>query len=324
MSRLRAVVAALTLGAPFVATAADITRVASSFEDDDPFGMFIDVGFEHTHRRTKILRELLPQGTANAPVRQRALVQGERSAAELRPGVRHRAGRRALVRPAHRLPANEEWSFVSGTNASNSTITNNCLRADGSLTDPNCPTTGAGTQALFNVPLETFRGGLGNMRFGLAWSFFNQRKDDTKPTWVLGLDYEAPTAALLDPSVLTSKDDRGAVGDRVHKYTMYTALSRKIGIAEPYFKVHYTVPVRGPGAYTNCDNRNVDPQNLGTPQNCGIDGWDRKETGIQAPHTGGVMFGSEIQVYNQPTRKFTAGPAGHRQLRVRRAATTTS
>jgi hypothetical protein len=306
MSRLRAVVAALTLGAPFVATAADVTRVASSFEDDDPFGMFIDVGFENTHRRTKILREQLPAVTGGTRQYTSELWytgNDPRLNFDLAFGISRD------VEFSFGLPIvfqrNEEWHFVSGTNASNSSILNNCLRADGSLTDPTCPTTGAGTQALFNVPLETFRGGLGNMRFGLAWGVFNQRKDDTKPTWVLGLDYEAPTAKLLDPSVLTSKDDRGGVGDRVHKYTMYTALSRKIGIAEPYFKVHYTVPVRGPGFYTNCDNRNVDPQNLGTPGNCGLDGWDRKTTGIQAPHTGGVMFGSEIQVYDQPTRKFT-------------------
>ena len=157
---------------------------------------------------------------------------------------------------------------------------------------------------LFNVPLETFRSGLGNMRFGFAWSVFNQRKDETKPTWVVGLDYEAPTAPLLDPSFVTSKEQRGRVGDRVHKYTVYTALSRQIGLAEPYFRMHYTVPVRGPGAYSNCDNPNTVPQNLGHPQNCGLDGWNRKETGIQAPHVAGVMFGSEFQVLEQPTRKF--------------------
>jgi hypothetical protein len=84
-----------------------------------------------------------------------------------------------------------------------------------------------------------------------------------------------------------------------------TALSRKIGLADPYFRMHYTVPVRGPGAYSNCDQRNVEPQNLGRPQNCGIEGWDRRTTGIQTPHVGGVTFGSEFQVYESPTRKFT-------------------
>ncbi len=37
MFRLRAVLAALLLGAPFTASAAEITRLASSFDEDDPF-----------------------------------------------------------------------------------------------------------------------------------------------------------------------------------------------------------------------------------------------------------------------------------------------
>ncbi|MGZ3460803.1 MAG: hypothetical protein ACXU86_20130, partial [Archangium sp.] len=305
MSRLRAVVAALTLGVPFVATAADITRVASSFEDDHPFGMFIDVGFQNTQRRTKILREELP--TQPGQTRQLAnelwyKSNDSRLNLDLAIGI-FRDVQLSFGVPLV-LARNESWDFVSGVDASNSTILNNCLRANGSLTDPSCPATGAGAQPLFNVPLQSFRGGLGNMRFGLAWAVFNQKKDDTKPMWVVGLDYEAPTANQLDPSMLTSADNRGAIGDRLHKYTVYTALSRKIGLAEPYFKMHYTVPVQGPGFYSNCDNQNVDPQNLGRPENCGIDGWDRHETGIHAPQVGGVVFGSEFQVVDQPNRKF--------------------
>lgn len=305
MSRLRAVVAALTLGAPFVATAADVTRVASSFEDEDPFGLFIDVGLEHSRRRTKILREALPVATGGT--RQ---YQGELwyKSFDTRMNVDVAFGIAQDVELSFGLPIvlfqDESYEFVAGTNAGNSTILNNCLNANGTLTDPTCPATGAGAVPLFNVPLETFRGGLGNMRFGFAWSVFNQRKDETKPTWVVGLDYEAPTAKLLDPSFVTSKEQRGNVGDRVHKYTVYTALSRQIGLAEPYFRMHYTVPVRGPGAWSNCDNQNTVPQNLGRPENCGLEGWNRKETGIQAPHVAGVMFGSEFQVLEQPTRKF--------------------
>lgn len=305
MSRLRAVVAALTLGVPFVATAADITRVASSFEDDHPFGMFIDVGFEDTLRRTKIQREVLPSSSGGTRQLQDELwYKGNDArlnidlAIGISPDVELSLGLPIV------LAQNESWDFVSGTNASNSSIINNCLRANGTLTDPACATTGAGAMPLFNVPLQTYRGGLGNMRFGLAWAIFNQKKDDTKPTWKVAFNYEAPTAKQLDPSVITAADDRGAVGDRVHKYSVSTALSRKIGISEPYFQIHYTVPVLGPGYYSNCDNRNVDPQNLGAPENCGAEGWDRPTTAIHMPHVGGVMFGTELQVYDQPDRKF--------------------
>ncbi|HEX8819439.1 MAG TPA: hypothetical protein VF794_05905 [Archangium sp.] len=303
MSRLRAVVAALTLGVPFVATAADVTRVASSFEDDDPFGMFIDVGFEHSQRREKIVREALPTQPGGTRQYQNELWY---RGSDTRLNLDVAFGISPDVELSFGLPVillrDESWHFVAGTNESNSSIINNRVVNNCSATGEPC--TAAVPQPLFAVPLETHRGGLGNVRLGFAWGIFNQRKDETKPNWVVGLDYEAPTAERLDPTVPT-QDERGPVGDRVHKYTVYTALSRKIGLADPYFRVHYTVPVRGPGAYSNCEHPSETPQNLGRPQNCGLTGWDRKETGIQAPHTGGVQFGSEFLVIDQPKRHFT-------------------
>jgi hypothetical protein len=308
MSRLRAVVAALTLGAPFVATAADITRVASSFEDDKPFGMFIDVGFEHSQRRAKILREVLPTGDSTQPSDTRQLVpELWYRGYDTRLNMDLAIGISPDVELSFGLPIvlakNENLNFVAGRTAENSSITTNRVRND-CATSPGQPCVASAAEPLFAVPLETFRGGLGNMRFGLSWAAFNQRNDETKPTWVLGLDYEAPTAKQLDPSMLTASDNRSPVGDRVHKYTLYTALSRKIGLAEPYFKIHYTIPVRGPGYYSNCDSRNVDPQNLGRPENCGIEGWDRKTTGIQPAHVAGVTFGTELQAIDTPRRKI--------------------
>jgi hypothetical protein len=276
MSRLRAVAAVLTLGMPFVATAADITRVASSFEDDDPFGLFIDANVEYGQHNAKILREVgaaAPDGSAPTPL------GNARSYASYETviNVDLAAGISRDVELSFGLPVvlfrNEYWT----------------------------PPESNGID-LSGVPLreQAFRQGLGNARFGLGWAIFNQKKDDTKPTWVARFNYEAPTAPVLNPSIDTSNNKNPAtpVGDRVHKYTLSTALSRRIGLAEPYFKVFYTIPVRGPGAYSNCDTR----LNLGTPDSCGQYGWSRKETGIQAPHTVGVVMGTEIQVGGRAAR----------------------
>jgi len=303
MSRLRAVVAALTLGVPFVATAADVTRVATSFEDDDPFGMFIDVGLQHSQRRAKILREVLPESTGGTRAYVPELFY---RGYDTRLNLDAAFGISPDVELSFGLPIvllqDESWDFVAGRESSSSILNN---RVGNNCAGTGQPCTLPTADPLFAVPFQTYRGGLGNMRFGFAWGIFNQRKDETKPNWVVGIDYEAPTAKQLDPSVLTAPDNRTPVGDRVHKYMLHTALSRRIGLAEPYFRMHYTIPVRGPGAYTNCDNRNVEPQNLGRPQNCALTGWDRKTTGIQAPHTAGVMFGSEFLVLDRPTRQFT-------------------
>ena len=292
MSRLRAVAAALSLGMPFVATAADLTRVASSFEDDDPFGMFIDVGIEHTQHRTHILRETRIADGSNPRELGSALSYSQY---ETRLNFDLAAGISKDVEFSFGLPfvlfRNEYWDYAEGA------ASTDILFSD---TNPN-GSVGANT-TLFPVPFQAYRAGFGNARFGLAWAVFNQKRDDTKPTWVARFNYEAPTASKLDPSLDTRDDNpRTPVGDRVHKYTLSTALSRKIGLAEPYFKAAYTIPVRGPGAYSNCEHPD---KGLGAPENCFQSDWDRAETGIQAPHVLGVVVGSEFQVIDNPTRNI--------------------
>ncbi|WP_375759703.1 hypothetical protein [Corallococcus exercitus] len=311
MHRFRAVIAALTLGVPFAASAADITRIASSFEDDDPFDLFLDVGFERTQTRAKIVREQLG-GEGATDVREVNELWYKGVDARLNLAVAF--GLWKDLEFSFKLPIvfqqNETWNFVSGTNQRNSTITNSCFNADGS------PYSAEGCVGrLFQVPQESYRGGLGNVHFGLAYAFFNQEKDDTKPTWIIGIDYEAPTAKQRDPSLdNTDPDgDRGNVGDRVHKYQLYTSFSRRMGVAEPYFKASHTIPVRGPGAYSNCDQSGAPPPNfgdrpnLGAPGNCYREPWTRKETGIQAPSQTALTFGMELVPFENAAKnqKFT-------------------
>ncbi|WP_164020015.1 hypothetical protein [Pyxidicoccus trucidator] len=306
MQRLRAVLAAVTLGAPLAASAADITRIASSFDDDDPFDLFIDVGFERTQTRAKILREQVPPAGSGSTGRIDASELWYK-AVDARLNLELAFGLYRDLEFSFTLPLvfqqNERWDFTSDSSAAISTITNNCLNANGS-TIPGCnPLTGDGTIPLFGMPQESFRGGLGNMHFGLAYAFFKQERDPTKPTWIIGLDYEAPTAKQRDPSVdTTNPDERGDIGDRVHKYQLYTSFSRRMGVAEPYFKAHYTIPVRGPGIYSNCDQAASNPDNLGAPENCFTGPWNRKETGIKAPTTGGMLFGVELVPFDKPQK----------------------
>ncbi|WP_225409321.1 hypothetical protein [Stigmatella hybrida] len=317
MYRLRAVLAALTLGAPLAANAAEITRIASSFEENDPFDLFIDVGFERTQTRAKITREQLdPLGENGRIEASEVWFKGvdSRLNIDLAVGI-YKDLEFSFGLPLI-LQQNDSYGYVSGTSDENSTIPNNCIRPDGTeITTVNpetslverCSETGSGAQGLFTVPSTSKRGGLGNMRFGLAYAFFNQADDDTKPTWILGIDYEAPTAKLRDPSQDNTEatEERGNVGDRVHKYTFYTSFSRKLGVAEPYFRVHYTLPVTGPGIYSNCFNRTEDGSSsptLGTPKNCGSKDWNRKETGIKAPSMAGFVFGTEIATYNNKNK----------------------
>jgi hypothetical protein len=313
MLRLRAIVAALLLGSPLAASAADITRIASSFDDDDPFDFVIDVSFDRTQTRTKIVREqLAPDGGGL-----REATEVWHKGVDSRLNIELAIGLYRDLEFSFGMPLilqqNDSFGYVSGTTDINSTIVNNCVEPSGAAI-PGCGSSGAFTQGLFTVDPNSpaRRGGLGNMRFGLAYAFFNQDRDDTKPMWIVGIDYEAPTAKLRDPSFdETLGDNKGNVGDRVHKYTFYTSFSRRMGVAEPYFKASYTLPVAGPGIYSNCFDREetatpgeFTSPTLGRPNNCFARDsannvvWSRKETGIQAPHIGGVIFGSEFTAFN--------------------------
>ena len=133
-----------------------------------------------------------------------------------------------------------------------------------------------------------------DLTFGLAYAMLNQDRDNSKPMWLLGIDYEAPTADKLDSSVPTSGANRGPIGDRVHKYTFFTALSRRQGILDPYFKAQYTLPVKAGGAYSNCDHPS--PTSLGYPQNCSPLVFPSGQTGMQPPHRAAVLIGTELVV----------------------------
>ncbi len=275
--------------------AAEITRIASSFEPDDPFGLYLGAQYVRDQRRTALVREQhTGEGLAEVAELRHLMVEN-------RLDLDLRVGLWVDLELRYTLPIifsrDQTWDYAAGSGPDRASVTNNCVQANGQPYDPTCSTTGAGATPLFDVPAQSFRGGLGNMRFGLTYALFNERRDPSKPMWLLGIDYEAPTADLWDPTAPTARDARGGVGDRFHRYTFFTAFSKKLGAADPYVKVHYTLPWRGPGWYSNCQN--PDPRNMSIPENCNTGHWTRNQVGTVAPHTGGVMFGSEFVPWEQ-------------------------
>lgn len=283
------------LGLSASATAAEITKIPSSFEENKPFGMFIDIGYVHGIDFAKISRENHQEGDLVDITELNYQGVEDRITLDLRIGLYKDL--ELHIGAPYVITAKRSWNYSSGTDASNSTITNNCLRPDGTLLDVNCPkaTPGPGAEPLFPVKGESYRGDLGNVTFGLAYGIFTQARDDTKPDWIVGLDYEAPTAVALNPATATSVSGKGKIGDKFHHYTFFTSLSRKFGAIDPYFKVQYTLPIAGPNFYSNCSSG--DPNKLSRPQNCGA-GWSASETGTRVPHQAGVIFGSEFNAYD--------------------------
>jgi hypothetical protein len=306
MRRLAAAIFLLVSLVPAAAMAAELTRIASSFEDKHPFGMFIDGAFVRTQHRGKIVREWHQRERNSGSVDVEDVSELRYLMIDQRLNLDLHLGLWKDFEFHYGLPVvfqqNRSWTFAAGTDESNSTIINNCIQPNGDITDPGCAATSVGRRPMFEVggASDSFRGGLGDMTFGLAYAFFNQQKDDTKPMWIIGVDYTAPTSAVIDPTLPTSAEARGAIGDKLHKYKFYNSISKRVGIADPYFQVWYTLSYWGPGWYSNCDHPN--PVTMGHPENCGVGPWSRRETGIKPAHKGGLVMGSEFNAYDEPSK----------------------
>jgi hypothetical protein len=278
------------------AQAAEVTRVASSFEEKHPFGLTVDFSFLRRDDFGTIAREwYLPSGS---------VVLSE---------LRHARSDSALGMEAHiglyhdlelhlALPIvfqqDRTWAYASGNDADHSTLNMNCADARGTA----CATPGSGTAPLFPFtdPTSSYRSGLGDFTAGLAWAPLVQAKDAQRPTWSARFDYTAPTAALLNPSIPTAAKTRGGIGDKMHRFTFSTELSRRVSIAEPYVKVQYTLPAQGAGYYSNCVTGSN--ETLGRVENCTKPGWEKSRVGALPQHVAAFEFGSELSLYELPER----------------------
>ncbi len=282
------------------ARAAELTRVASSFEENDPFGMFLMFTFDRLQEQATITREWYQNGSLQDVTELRY------QNIQTQLGIDAHIGLYKDLELHVGVPIvfqqDREWTFAEGTSAANSTLYRNCtLDPAGTL----CGDPGLGDGVLFPVDpsVRSYRAGLGNFTFGIAWNPFVQKKDPSKPTWNLRFDYTAPTASLLNPTVATSPTNRGAIGDRIHRWTFSTHVSKRLNkYLEPYVGIWYSLPWRGPGYYSNCDD--ADASRLSQPGNCSSQGgpWVRADTGNQPQHTGGTNFGLEITAFEDEAK----------------------
>ena len=285
---------ALLLVIAFEANAAEVTRVASSFEDNHPFGMFLDITFDRAQDRGKLSREWYQANTNEDVSELRYSLFDTRMPLDVHLGIFRDLELHVGVPIA--FQQDRSWGFANETNDKNTTIYRNCVSASGAA----CSDPGNGTGRLFEVPASSFRSGLGDFMFGIAYAPYNQKKDDTKPTWVIRFDYQAPTASLLDPKATTASSARGNIGDKAHRFILATAISKRLSIAEPYFKVDYTLPVASNSSFSNCTVPTA--VNMGLPTNCGKAGWTMMETGLKPAHVATVAFGTELTVFERADR----------------------
>lgn len=80
------------------------------------------------------------------------------------------------------------------------------------------------------------RSGFADPTVGLGWAPFNDRRDDTKATLLLGMDYTMPIAPI-------KRADNDAVGEGKHILHWKVAASKQFDWINPYFGLEYFLPL---------------------------------------------------------------------------------
>ena len=292
------VVAAAVL--PARALAADVTDVATAFDEDDPFDFRLRVRYDHTEKRAQIKREfegLSPSQTSIAQLKDLLYAQS-RDDLTLRAeiGLYHdlmlsvelpitidESATYSYDNSAGsgcRYPPDANPNCVNATNSS--TVADGIVGASGY----NARNGGAalGGNTLFRTVTRGAGGGKGldaldTINLGLTWAPLSQKRDDTKPTWILAFEPHISIGNIMafdraNPSA------NHAVSEGVHRLYGRTAISHRWRYVDPYMSFWYMYPIaRGDSLY----------KDYGPSQ--------KTKSPMQQ---GGTSFGAEFIPYEKP------------------------
>jgi hypothetical protein len=272
------------------ARAADVTDVASSFDEDNPFDFRFRVRYDHTEKRGQIKRELeglSPTQSSIATLRDLAYAQ-----------TRDTLSLRAEVGLFQDLMLHAELPIILGEQASygfDQAAGSACRFAPDPM--PNCVNEMNSTtirDGIVGAPAmgtEVFKGasrgasgGSGldafdTFNFGLTWAPVSQKRDDTKPTWILAVEPQISIGNIkaFDRARPTANH---AVSEGVHRLYARTAISHRWRWIEPYMAFWYMYPIpRGDSLFKDYGPS----QSLKNPM-----------------QQGGTIFGTELVPFERP------------------------
>lgn len=86
------------------------------------------------------------------------------------------------------------------------------------------------------------RSGIDQLHIGISWAPVTQRRDSTKPTWVLGFEARPSVGAVMkyDPREATANT---AVGRGLHQFRFWTSIARRFPHIDTWMGFHYLLPV---------------------------------------------------------------------------------
>jgi hypothetical protein len=317
-------VAAAGLAASTDAQAADVTRVATAFEDNNVFDVHFGVAYDFNYKRAAILREW---NSGRVGDNENRLVKDliyERYRHTLTPSVEF-----GLFRDLglyFELPVvlsdSRKYSFdqraddcVFGSPGGSPVAT--CVNKGNSTTlrdeiiptsgfdatntgNPYLPFGGPDSELIFQGPV---RRGLDQLHIGLKYAVLNQAKRSHMPTWVLAFEgrFAVGKAQTFSRNIQGREPDgNGRVGRRIHELGVWTALSRRYRFLDPYFTAHWRQSIRASGSMfqdfsSEGSQTSVNPQSqAGLSVGTEIVPWERKAKNLKVAV---VLQGSSVLHY---------------------------
>ena len=216
---------------------AEVTTVIDAFDADDPFDLNLVLGFSQSYKRANVRRETTQDGAGLSSGGFVAATQNiatySSSTSTLLVGAD--VGLYKDLALVLRLPLVLGWSQSLGD------LDGSAAASAQRLADP------AGGQ-LFTVPFTSpTRSGVDYVLAGVDWAIFNQQRDPTKPTWVVGVEGRLAVGAPLHacnanpapgaarcPDPVTGADREPGISRRMDAIAAHTIWSRRFGYVEPY------------------------------------------------------------------------------------------
>ncbi|HEX3763075.1 MAG TPA: hypothetical protein VHW23_30470 [Kofleriaceae bacterium] len=170
------------------------------------------------------------------------------------------------------LAQSSELDLASGVDrTAASTFLDGILPATGF--DARSPTTQPGGNLVFH---SVTRSGVPELQLGVGFAPMNQARDDTRPTWKVGVDLHLAIGRVMRFDAVDPGRQTG-VSTGVHQLRLWTSFDRRLRYFEGWFEASYQVPI-----YIRSASLFQDP-GFGA-------------THVAPSQTGGVRFGLEANL----------------------------
>ena len=290
--------------------AAEVTRVASSFDGENKFDLHFGVGYDFNFKKAALLHEWSDANNPDSQVVRDLLYQHMRHV--VTPSLEIGLYKDLAVYVNIPIVALDTRTYSFDQDASDCKYDDGmrspddpatCVNHDNSTTirdgiiprdgfdattngAPFTQFTGPGTELIFKGPT---RRGIDQFWVGLKYGILNQEKRAHMPNWVIGFEGRFGVGrAMTFTRNIDQEDPAGnhRVGRRTHELGLWTTLSRRHRFLDPYFTAFWRQAFKGAASQFQDFSR------FGA------------QTQKQPQSTAGMSFGTEIVPWERKAKQF--------------------